>query len=133
MLFLYNSKEGIILFILLFLLSMYYLGKKCPCQKNKNTTCIRKEFYGIQLNHLVLYIILGFIFPSYFYTLLFLGILWEIFEYILDKNEWIVKKYIGGCLKLKPKNNNINHIYNYTVTKNHKNRKVFLKIFEFYI
>lgn len=114
---LYNSNHGVILFCIIFILSMYYLGKKCPCN-NKNTSCTRKEFYGVQFNHFVLYIILGILFPSYFFTLQILGILFELVEYYLDKNDNFVKKYIGGCLKFKPKNENNNELNNYTVYRN---------------
>lgn len=118
MLNLYNNHNGIILVGILFLLAMYYLGKKCSCTDINKTTCIRKEFYGVQLSHLYFFIILGFLFPSYFFTIQLYGALFEAFEYYLDKNDEIVKKYIGGCLMNKPNNVSNNDISNYTVYRN---------------
>ena len=111
----YNNKNGIIVFCIFFLLWAYSLGQSCPCSKNKN--CIRKEFYGVQLNHVSLFIVIGMIFPSYFYTFQLLGILWEVFEHILEKYPILVTKYFGGCLSYPPtgyteKNN---PHYSYTV------------------
>ena len=84
-----NNNNGVILFCLIFLFWAYSYGKDCPC--STNTTCIRIEFYGVQLNHFILFIILGLLFPSYFYTFQCLGILWEFAEHILDNNPNIVK------------------------------------------
>ena len=53
---LYNHNNGVILFCLIFLFWAYSYGKDCPC--STNTTCIRVEFYGVQLNHFILFIIL---------------------------------------------------------------------------
>ena len=112
---LYNHNNGVIIFCLIFLFWAYSYGKDCPC--STNTTCIRIEFYGVQLNHFILFIILGLLFPSYFYTFQCLGILWEFAEHILDNNPNIVKKYIGGCLKYPPRayDEKNNPHYNYTV------------------
>ena len=117
---LYNNPKGIILFIIGFLLWAYFPGKSCPC--NEPTNCVRREFYGIQLNHFALYICIGFIFPSYFWTFFFLGVIWELLEYVLDKNpNWVVN-YIGGCLKDPPLNHSYinrvdNPLHNYIVYK----------------
>ena len=111
----YNDKNGILLFCVLFLVWAYYYGQSCPC--SSNTTCIRKEFYGVQPNHLFLFIILGILFPSYFYSIQIIGILWEFAEYILDKFPILVIKYSGGCLRYPPPdyNESNNPITNYTV------------------
>ena len=95
---LYNNHKGIILFIIGFLLWAYFLGKSCPC--NEPTNCVRREFYGIQLNHFALYICIGFIFPSYFWTFFFLGVIWELLEYVLDKNpNWVVNYIVYKGVK----------------------------------
>ena len=111
----YNHKNGIIVFCILFLLWAFYLGRNCPC--SKNTKCIRKEFYGVQLNHLTLFVILGIFFPSYFFTFQLLGILWELFEHLLETYPVLVTKYIGGCLQYPPPdyNDKNNPPYDYTV------------------
>jgi len=116
----YNNDYGVLLFCTFFIYWAYSYGRDCPC--DKNTTCIHVEFYGIQLNHLILFIILGLLFPSYFYTFQALGILWEFAEHILDVYPILVIKYIGGCLRYPPSNYNHskNSIANYTVYRNIK-------------
>lgn len=101
---LYNSRSGIILFIILFLLWTIQIGYECPCKREGENICIREEFYGIQLNHLSLFILIGLTFPSYFFTFMLFGVLWEIYEFVLDNNEAVVNEYIGGCLSEKPLN-----------------------------
>ena len=116
----YNKPRGILLVFLLFLIVMIITGIDCPCKyKNARNECSRLEFYGVQYNHFIFFIFIGFMFPSYFFTWLILGILWEIFEYYLDKYPEIVFNYIGGCLSDSPKNfdHNNNHPYYYTVWK----------------
>ena len=83
---LYNSYKGLLLFTILFLLWAYTLGKSCP--HDKDTKCTRYEFYGVQLNHFFLFLFLGYFFPSFFFTIQTMGILWELFEYYLDKNPY---------------------------------------------
>jgi hypothetical protein len=108
---LYNNKNGVFLFIIVFILWSIKIGKACPCKTPSENICVREEFYGVQYNHLILFIIIGMIFPSYFYTFMILGILWEIYEFILDKKEDWVYNYIGGCLSEKPINfKHENHI-----------------------
>ena len=64
---LYNTKLGILCFIILFMLWAYQLGNNCPC--NKDSRCVRHEFYGVQLNHFVLFIFLGMAFcVTFFYN-----------------------------------------------------------------
>ena len=112
---LYNHVNGIILFVVLFLIWAYLLGQSCPC--TTESRCVRHEFYGVQFNHFVLYVLIGMAFPSYFYTFQIIGVLWEIAEYILDKNpQWVVK-YIGGCLKYPPPHHKEedNKVWDYTV------------------
>ena len=99
---LYNSTSGIILFIFIFIIWAIIIGYECPCKREGNNICIREEFYGVQLNHLILFIIIGLVFPSYFVFFMIVGVLWEVYEYILDHNEEIVNDYIGGCLSKKP-------------------------------
>ena len=101
---LYNTRRGIVLFVILFMIWAYQLGNNCPC--TKDSRCVRHEFYGVQLNHFVLFIFIGFVFPSHFFTVQALGVLWEFAEFLLDRNPEIVEKYIGGCLKYPPLNHN---------------------------
>lgn len=114
-----NHYNGIFLFFIIFIIWAYYdAGKNCPCTINKEDIpkyCKRVEFYGIQLNHLYLYILLGICFPSYFYTLQLMGILWELVEIMLDKYPNFAMKYFNGCLATKPKNKKENPLYNYEV------------------
>jgi len=112
---LYNKKNGVVVFCIFFLLWAYFLGKSCPC--TGNTPCVRKEFYGVQLNHLYLFIFLGMFFPSYFYTFQLLGISWELFEHLLEKYPSFVTNYFGGCLQYPPAGHieKNNPHYDYTV------------------
>jgi len=117
---LYNHWNGIVLFVIGFMIWAYLLGRSCPCNKRLTRIgCLRHEVYGAQMNHLQLFIILGMIFPSYFFTLQGIGVLWELYEYTLDNNEDIVVNYIGGCLSTKPSwlNENVNPIHDHIVYK----------------
>ena len=69
-----------------------------------------------------MFIILGVLFPSYFYTFQALGILWEFAEHLLDVYPIYVIKYIGSCLRYPPSNYNHskNSLANYTVYRNIK-------------
>lgn len=101
----YNNYNGIYLFILLFILWAINMGGICSCD-NPDPRCIRHEFYGVQLNHFFLFLILGFIFPSFFFILMLLGLTWEIFEYFLEFYEKFTMEIIGGCLAKAPFNHN---------------------------
>ena len=104
----YNNKNGIILTCLLFFIWFIYIALKCPCNVKTIKNCTRFEIYGIQLNHFIFFIFIGILFPSFFYTWMMLGIIWELFEFILDLYPNIVVNYIGGCLSYAPKNLNNN-------------------------
>lgn len=116
---LYDNINGIVLVSLIFILWAINLGKECPCDKETERECIRHEFYGVQFNHLIFFVFLGYVFPSYFYTWMIIGVLWEYLEYLLDKNPLLVVKYIGGCLNNAPSNyvHSKNKLYNYFVFK----------------
>lgn len=116
----YNNINGIIFFIIIFIYWFISASWICPCNKKHESICTRHEFYGVQFNHFYLFIILGFFFPSFFYTWMILGILWELFEFFLHLNPNIIKKYIGGCLSKPPKNyiHKHNKITSFYVYKN---------------
>ena len=95
-----NNKYLLTIFIVLFILWSFSLKETCSCN-NKYNGCVRLEIYGVQLNHFVLFLFLGVFFPDYFFTFLLLGILWEIYEYILHLHPNFVHNYIGGCLGKK--------------------------------
>jgi len=111
----YNNNSGVIVFCIFFLFWAFVYGKSCPC--SKKSTCYRTEFYGVQLNHLTLFTIIGVLFPSYFYTFQLLGILWELGEHILEKYPILVTKYLGGCIQYPPAgySEKNNPHYNYKV------------------
>ena len=111
----YNNNEGVILVSILFIISMYTLGVYCPC--DKDTQCMRNEFYGVQYNHLYFFIFLGFWFPSYFITWQILGIIVELVENWLDNNDKFVVRYVGGCLMEKPMGAGKNPIDDFIVYK----------------
>jgi hypothetical protein len=82
--------------ILLFILWFFYYGKVCSCEK-PNRICYRTEFYGFQYGHLMLSILVGFLYPKQLKLWMFLGVLWEIFEYWLSQRPDIICAH-GGCL-----------------------------------
>lgn len=90
----------------------------CSCKDPSKTKCVRHEFYGVQLNHFGLFLFLGFVFPSYFYTLQILGVLFEIAEGILDHHDDFVVNYVGGCLMKRPTNQPESSLANTVVFKN---------------
>tara|TARA_B100001093_G_scaffold3139_3_gene3243 strand:- start:13709 stop:14206 length:498 start_codon:yes stop_codon:yes gene_type:complete len=112
----YNSTQGVILVSMLFTIAMLDWALSCPC--DKESYCVRHEFYGVQYNHLYLFVFLGFCFPSYFITWQILGALFELLEYWLDNNNEFVIKHLGGCLMKKPFNSPKNPKYNFIVYKN---------------
>lgn len=114
----YNTKEGVLLIILLFLVYIFLVSQMCPCNNN-NYLCTRKEFFGIQFNHIIFFIFLGYYFPSYFYTFQIFGISFELLQIYFDKYPNILFYNISGCLKNPPLNyrEEDNKIYNYRVYK----------------
>jgi hypothetical protein len=113
----YNNKNGVILVCIIFLLIMYIGGKYgCSCDK-KTKNCYRKEILGVQYNHFYFFIFLGIVFPSYFWTFQILGLLWELLEIVLDRNEQWAIKHLGGCFSDTPRENKENTIFNFKVYK----------------
>ena len=104
--FINKNIELFIIFIIIFI--YYYTSKyRCPCNKNNNelsNTCYRYEIYGIQINHIILFMFFGYFCHEYFVLLQSIGIIWEIIEMYLDKYENIVYTF-GGCLKKDNTNN----------------------------
>ena len=91
------------------MLSMASLLIQCPCDDISKSSCIRREFYGVQLNHFLFFAFLGFFFPSYFYLSQGLGVVWEYLEYLADINDPFIEKYLGGCLMNNPTSDSSNH------------------------
>ena len=112
---LYNSNSGFLLVGILFMLSMISLVLQCPCDDISNSSCVRREFYGVQLNHFAFFAFLGFFFPSYVFLSQGLGIVWEYLEYLADINDPFIEKYLGGCLMHNPKPNSAKHPVHYIV------------------
>ena len=97
----YLANKNIQLFALgcLFVMWVRNMRIDCPCSKKKKQTyqCYRLEYWGVQANHIYTFAFLGFFFPEYFYVIQTTGILWELFEYYVHKNNNVLKD-IGGCL-----------------------------------
>jgi hypothetical protein len=115
---LYDTYQGLIIFSLVFMLFIVEIMYSCSCKDPSKTRCVRHEFYGVQLNHFGLFLFLGFVFPSYFYTLQILGVLFEIAEGILDHHDEFVVNYVGGCLMERPTNQPESSLANTVVFKN---------------
>ena len=101
--YIYNKKIQLAIVGLLFILWCFFIAISCPCgykNINKRSGCYRFEIFGVQTNHFYFFMFLGYFFSEYFYFIQIAGILWEIFENYLDKNEHLVFK-LGGCLAKK--------------------------------
>lgn len=113
----YNNNSGVFVVSILFLLFMYYAGNyECSCDR-KTKDCYRTEILGVQYNHFYFFIFLGIFFPSYFWTFQILGLLWELLEIVLDRNEQWAMKHLGGCFSNAPRENIENTIFNFKVYK----------------
>ena len=101
--FLYNNYKGLFLIFILFIFGLYLLGISCPCDDKIRKHCRRLEIYGALYSHIVFFIVLGFLFPDYFIFLMISGVIFEIFEYLVDiKLSDYVTKNNFGCLSLSP-------------------------------
>lgn len=119
------------MFIFLIFFILWFLSKSilCPCESSKlfgeslrkykpKFYCNRLEFYGVQPSHLIVFSILGYVFPNNFIIIQLIGIIWELIEYIIDKNRESLL-YIGGCLdKFNKFNKSNNKLIYKTVRKN---------------
>mgnify|MGYP006115725271 CR=1 FL=1 len=88
---------NIFIFFILWFLSKSIL---CSCESSKSLGellgkslrkykpkfyCNRLEFYGVQPSHLIVFSILGYVFPNNFIIIQLIGIIWELIEYIIEK------------------------------------------------
>ena len=105
-----------------FIISMMSFKYICPCDDNdKKERCYRFEIWGLQVNHLFFFMFLGFLFHEYFYLIQLSGIVWEIFEYYIKFNDWILN-YMGGCFDKKTtKNTFLSQFYVYKDNKKKMN------------
>ena len=105
-------------FGILFVLWVLSMKKNCPCPNKKNSRkCYRLEYFGVQPNHLYTFMFLGYFFPERFILIQLAGIVWEVFEYYIDKDIRILNT-IGGCLDPLPKKNKLDYSKNNIVSKN---------------
>ena len=99
------------------------VGRGCPCNNKKASyECYRYEVWGVQTNHIWAFMVLGFMFHKYFYTIQLLGIIWELFEYYLHFDKGFVKK-LGGCLENAPPPNTENYKYRANLVTKGRNKK----------
>ena len=108
-----------IVIILLFIVWFFAYANKCSC-KRKTEGCYRTEFYGFQYGHLLLYMLLGFLYPKQFWFWIILGIVWEIFEYWLSMRPDIVEN-LGGCLSTSNEKTPLWYRHVYAGTPKHEN------------
>ena len=90
------NKIEIILFLLFFVWAWTH-GRECPCDQPGEYECVRDEIWGVQPNHFVLFMILGMMFPTRFWPFMFIGFLWEVWEWYITQYPGFVYKF-GGCL-----------------------------------
>ena len=81
----------------------YYalIGSRCPCPNvqasdDVQIDCHRGEA-NAALSHFVFYVGLGYAFPTWFWFWQGLGVLWEIVELYVHRNQWLLS-YTGGCV-----------------------------------
>lgn len=97
-----NKEILLLLNGLIFILWFFSFSKACPCNiKTNKKQCYRFEVFGVQLNHFYFFFILGYFFYEYFFLIQLFGIIWELFEYYIDKNPRLLNTF-GGCLDRKP-------------------------------
>lgn len=90
------NQTEIIIFMLFFFWAWSH-GRECPCDHPGEYECVRDEVWGVQLNHFVIFFILGMMFPNRFWPLMFIGLIWELWElYITQYPEFVYS--FGGCL-----------------------------------
>ena len=66
--------------------------------------CYRVEIWGLQINHLIFYTVIGFLYPRKFIIWQLLGIVWELIEFIPTYYPRTLD-YIGGCIQKDMINN----------------------------
>lgn len=84
-------EEYLQLCLFLFLIAssvIIYSQIRCAYPDFKDPLGIHSELYidGWLLSHFITFGIVGYVFPTHFYLAMILGVLWEIFEYLLGKN-----------------------------------------------
>ena len=87
-----------------FIIWHYLHGLECPCDTETPNNCIRYEVFGVQPNHFLLFTLLGMFFPEKFWFYTIVGILWEVYEYFLQRNPRYIREVLGGCLTPQPEN-----------------------------
>ena len=77
-------------FILAFLIILFYGKYRCDNPQFKDP--LEYTFFGEidlwSVDHFIFFTFLGYFFPETFWSSLFIGILWEIIEYIIANNEF---------------------------------------------
>lgn len=56
---------------------------------------------GWSISHLVFFAVLGYLYPSHMYFVLFLGLLWESIEFATQHTEWGLLHALRGLAKCK--------------------------------
>lgn len=114
------------LFILLGISVILLLAKAQVCNCNnissipdirtKEKICQEFQYNGLSISHLLLWCLIGFLFPDKFLIAQLLGLLFELCEYIIvyyDDNAKVqdkILKYTGGCLYYPKNKENQHHI-----------------------
>ena len=113
-------------FILGFLAFVVFVGIKCPCPAVGDVQpgafkCIRDE-QDAAFSHFLAYAVLGYMYPSQFVFWQALGVLWEVAELLLDRNQEYLL-YIGGGVsegdQKKNVGNPIDKLLNVSPTQTH--------------
>ncbi len=94
------------LFVLIFLTLLFinifpYCVKDHHVMHKKFVSIFNHPFDCWALSHFLFYILLGFLFPHYWKFVIFIGVVWEIFEYIgANVEKWLFpKEKLYWCAK----------------------------------
>lgn len=104
-----NNYNNLLLFLGVSLTLLLLKAQICNCNTSsiininiKYKICQELNYCGLSISHLLLWCLIGFLFPDKFIVSQMLGLLFELLEYIIIIQDKIMQdkilKYIGGCL-----------------------------------
>lgn len=117
----YSRIQNVLLTICILLLILIVKGQICYCSNGivpyniKTKICQEFQWKGLSMSHLLVWIVIGFIFPDKFILTQLFGLIFELIELpivLLDKypdKQNTILRYIGGCLYYPKNKKNIHH------------------------
>lgn len=118
-----NTTTNLFWFLGISFIILLIKSQVCNCRDNSIITkktkyklCQEFQYKGLSMSHLLLWIVIGFIFPDKFWLSQLIGVLFEVLEYGIvyyDNNANIQNKilyYLGGCMYYPRNKANTHHI-----------------------